>query len=81
MANPLYDRLNTPMQSPLQNNPAFNRFGGFGNFMNMVSAYANNPQLGNPEFIVKNMLSSGQITQEQFNAAAQMANSIMGRKF
>lgn len=81
MANPLYDRLNQPQQMPVQNNPMFNRFGGFANFMNLFNSYANSPQMMNPEGMVRNMLNSGQISQEQFNMAAQMANQIMGRRF
>jgi predicted RNA-binding protein associated with RNAse of E/G family len=33
-----------------------------------------------PEQIVKSMLQSGQISQDQFNRAAQMANAITGKK-
>ena len=69
MANPLYDRLNQPQQMPIQNNPMFNRFGGFANFMNLFNSYANSPQMMNPEGMVRNMLNSGQISQEQFNMA------------
>lgn len=34
-----------------------------------------------PEQIVKSMLQSGQISQDQFNRAVQMANAITGKKF
>ena len=34
-----------------------------------------------PEQIVRGMLQSGQISQDQFNRAAQMANMITGKKF
>lgn len=32
---------------------------------------------GNPQQMIQQMLNSGQITQEQFNRAAQTANQLM----
>lgn len=84
MGNPLYDRLNGPIpQQPQQPmNPLMSRFGSMANFMQMYNAYASG-QMGpiNPETMVKNMLQNGQITQDQFNQAAMMANQLTGRKF
>ena len=67
-------------------NQLFNILGGgapqmpgpFGNIMNMLVALTQFRQnfQGNPQQQVQQMLNSGQITQEQFNQAAQMATQI-----
>ena len=67
-------------------NQLFNLLGGgapqmpgpLGNIMNMLGAlnqFRQNFQ-GDPRQQVQQMLNSGQITQEQFNQAAQMATQI-----
>ena len=67
MGNPLYKDFN----SQSANN------GGIDNFINQV----NNMQKtlkGNPKEIVQGLLNSGQMSQNQFNQLAQMANKIRG---
>ena len=81
MATPLYDRLNGPQQPPMQN-PIFNRFGGFNNFMQLYNAYASG-QMGliNPEMLVKSMLQNGQTSKELFDQAIEMASQMTGRRY
>ena len=81
MSIPLYDRLNGSQQPQMQN-PMFNRFGGFANFMQMYNAYASG-QMGpiNPETMVRTMLQNGQISKEQFDQAAMMASQMTGRRY
>ena len=69
-------------------NPLFNALGGnnmnmlgpFGNMANMMQAFQNFRKNfnGNPKQIVQNMLNSGQLSQEKFNMAQQMAKQFMG---
>ena len=82
MNSPLFNALNpNPMaksQDPLTN--------FLGNMPGGSNALARVQQLmqatqQSPEQIVKGMLQSGRITQDQFNQAAQMANMLTGRKF
>ena len=67
--NPLYNLLNGGNQAP--NNP-------FTNMMNFMNRFNQFRQMfnGNAQQQVQQMLNSGQITQEQYNQAAQMANQI-----
>lgn len=64
------------------NNPIFNqRFGGFNNFMNQFGAFQkqfNQSAQLSPQQIIQQKIQNGQISQEQFNAMAQMANMMMG---
>lgn len=66
------------------NNPLFGQqFGGFNNFMNQFGAFTqqfNQTAQLSPQQIIQQKIQNGQITQEQFNAVAQMANSLMGIK-
>lgn len=83
MATPLYDRLNGPVQSTVQqSNPMLDRFGNLANFMQVYNTYAGG-QMGpiNPESMVKSMLQNGMLTQDRFNQAAALADQITGRKF
>lgn len=68
-------------------NPLFNMLGGgnmpqmpgpLGNIQNLLSGLNQFRQTfqGNPQQQVQQMLNSGQITQSQFNQAAQMATQI-----
>lgn len=66
-----------PMINP--QSPILARFGGFSNFMQMYNQFANSGM--NPQMMVQQMLSNGQITQDQFNQAAQLANQLTGRHF
>lgn len=74
-----------PQQSMFNpNNPIFNqRFGGFNNFMNQFGAFQqqfNQSAQLSPQQIIQQKIQNGQISQEQFNAMAQMANMMMGIK-
>lgn len=59
--------------------PIFNMFGGFSNFMQLYNQYVNSGM--NPQMVVQQLLNSGRISQDQYNAAAQLANQITGRRF
>ena len=61
MANPLYN--------PQQNNPFSAMIGQINEFSKTIQ--------GNPKDIVQNLLNSGQMSQEQFNALSQQAQQIM----
>ena len=71
-----------PMFNP--NNPIFGQqFGGYQNFMNQFQAFSQQFQQSaqlSPQQIIQQKIQNGQITQEQFNAMAQMANAMMGIK-
>ena len=63
-------------------NPLFQqRFGGFQNFMNEFNNFRQQFGQGaqmSPQQIIQQKLQNGEITQEQFNQVAQMANQMMG---
>lgn len=67
------------------NNPIFNQFGGYNNFMTQFNQFCNqfSSQGMNPaqyaQQQIQQKLNSGQITQEQFNMIAQQANMFMGK--
>ena len=63
-------------------NPLFGRLGGFNNFINQFNTFQQ--QFGksaqmSPQQIIQQKIQNGEITQEQFNMMAQMANQLMGR--
>lgn len=62
-------------------NPMFNAFGGFANFMKSFEQFKQNVQQNgiNPQQQVQQLLNSGQMTQEQFNQLRAMANQITGK--
>ena len=71
MSNPLYNQFgNQPTQQPVQQN----NFGLLG----QINEFAKTVQ--NPEQTVRGLLASGQMSQEQFQEYAQMANMLMGKK-
>lgn len=64
-------------------NPLFSMFGGMNampnnNMMQMVQQLMRFKQSfkGDPRQQVQQMLNSGQVTQEQYNRAVQMANML-----
>lgn len=61
MSNPLYDQFGR-----VNTDDIMNRFRQFQQTFK-----------GDPRQMIQNMLNSGQITQEQFNRASQMANEMM----
>lgn len=61
MSNPLYDQFGRVNTDDIMNH--------FRQFQQTFK--------GDPRQMIQNMLNSGQITQEQFNRASQMANEMM----
>lgn len=57
-----------------QNN-LFNTFGNFQNFMNQFNQFRNSFQ-GDPKQQVQQLLSSGKMSQEQFNQLSQVVTQI-----
>ena len=70
-----------PAQNPFgsinQNNPVFNNFGGYQNFMNGFNSFAQQMRQ-DPRQQVQQMMNSGRMNQQQFEWCRQMANSILG---
>lgn len=64
MANPLFNTLNRN-----NNNP-------FAQIINQVNEMQKTFK-GNPKAEVERLMQSGQMTQEQFNQFAQVANQVM----
>ena len=67
--------MSNPLYNDFKNQPTNN--GGIDDFINQV----NNMQKtlkGNPKEIVQGLLNSGQMSQQQFNQFAQMANKMRG---
>lgn len=76
MSASVFNGNNTP-------NPIFNFLGGFSNFRQNFSNFANQFSKNSsktPEQVVRELLNSGQMTQEQFNQFGSMANQITGKK-
>lgn len=60
-------------------NELFNKFGNQNNLMNIansVKEFAKTIQ-GDPKSMVEQLLSSGQMSQSQFNQYSQMAQQIL----
>lgn len=66
MSNPLYNMLGNMMP---------NNLGGFGNIVRAFQQFRNSFH-GDPRQQVQQLLSSGRVTQEQYNQAVQMANQL-----
>lgn len=64
-------------------NPMYNQFGQQpANPISQIIAQAREMQRtfrGDPRQVVQQMLNSGQMSQQQFNALAQQANAIMSQ--
>ena len=60
------------------NNSLYNSFGMQNNISQMVNDFNNfkNSFIGDPRAEVEKMMRSGQLSQEQFNQYAQMANEL-----
>ena len=65
MSNPIFDMMH---QAPQQ-----------GNMMQNLLSFAKTIQ-GNPEQIVRGLLSSGRMSQQQFEQYSQMARQIVYKK-
>lgn len=57
-------------------NPIYDQFGKNNDLMQRFEQFKQTVQ-GDPKQIVQQMLNRGQITQEQFNRASQIANQMM----
>lgn len=57
-------------------NPIYDQFGKNNDLMQRFEQFKQTVQ-GDPKQIVQQMLNRGQITQEQFNRASQLANQMM----
>ena len=64
--NPLFEQMNQAPQNPMQNMAQM--LQQFQNFRNSFK--------GDPKQIVLNLLSNGQMTQQQFEQLNQMANQF-----
>ena len=62
----------------------FSLFGGQNGFMQKLQAFGQQYVQQNqvsPEQKVQQLLNSGQMSQQQFNMFAQVANQLTGRRF
>lgn len=73
--NPLFNVFN---QNPIQNNSPQQQ-GGHLSMIQTVKQFLGMRNM-NAETIVRNLISSGRMSQEQFNQLAQSANQILGRR-
>lgn len=82
MKSPIFNVFN-PGPTIQTENPLLNFLGNMPNGQNALSQAQRLMQQTNqtPQQIVMGMLQNGQISQDQFNRAAQMANAITGKKF
>jgi hypothetical protein len=82
MGSPLFNMFN-PGPQVLTGNPLLNFLGNMPGGQNALMSVQQLMQQTqqSPEQIVRGMLQSGRISQDQFNRAAQMANMITGKKF
>lgn len=62
----------------MQMNPLFNTFNHFANGGNMVSfmSFMNQFKGQNPSQIIQSMISSGKLTQDQFQQVQQKAKQV-----
>lgn len=67
MPNPLFGNMGGPNIGP---------FGNMMNFLNSFNQFRQNFN-GNPQQMVQNLISSGQMSQDQYNQLSNMANQIM----
>lgn len=81
MGSPLFNMFN-PGPQIQTGNPVLNLLGNMPGGQNAIANVQNLLTKTNqtPEQIVRGMLQSGQISQDQFNRAAQMANMIIGKR-
>lgn len=59
----------------LQSTPSAQPLGQMGNFLTQFNQFRSN-FVGNPEKQVKQLISSGRMSQEQFNQFAQTATEL-----
>lgn len=75
--NPLFNLFNP---RPIQNSFSQTSQSGILQDLQNFRQLYNQRFSMSPEQMVKNLISSGQMTQEQFNSLANQANAILGRK-
>ena len=75
MGNPMLDMLSRG--APEQFAGAGNMSGGPMQMMQQFSQFRRMMQGRNPQQMVQNLLSSGQMTQEQFEQLKQQANDLI----
>lgn len=69
------------MNAPFNpNNPLFNMFGGFQQFMSNFNSFAQQITQ-DPRAIAQQMMNNGQMTQQQFDQCRMMANSLTGKNY
>ena len=70
--------LNQNLRRKAMNNSLYNSFGMQNNISQIVNDFNNfkNSFKGDPKAEVEKMMRSGQLSQEQFNQYAQMANEL-----
>lgn len=56
-------------------NPLFNNYSNYQNLINQFNQFKQN-FTGDPKQQIQQMLNSGRITQDQYNNAVQMANTL-----
>lgn len=59
-------------------NPFFNAMVGRPNMMQQFQQFMNQMHGKDPNAIIQDMMQSGKITQEQYNAARQQAQQMQG---
>lgn len=64
MSNPIYDQMNR------------NQYANPSNMIQRFQEFRRNFS-GNPQEIIRQMMNSGKISQEQYNQAVQTANRLM----
>lgn len=80
MANNLFNQLNPngmPQQQP-QSNPMPNFLANLTGMQSDFDAFKKEVT-GDPEATVKNLLASGQMSQQQFQQLSMFANMLRGR--
>lgn len=73
--------MNNPFNFNPQN-PMFGQMGGFNNFINQFNNFQqmfNQNARMSPQQIIQQKIQNGEITQQQFEQMAQIANNLMGR--
>lgn len=70
MASPLFNAFGNSPQ------PGNTPFANMSNFLNRFNQFRQTFN-GNPEQMVQQMIKTGQMSQEQFNQASDMAKQIM----
>lgn len=75
MSNPMLDMLSRG--APKQFAGAGNMSGGPMQMMQQFAQFRRMMQGRNPQQMVQNLLSSGQMTQEQFDQLKQQANDLI----